>query len=1512
MSSGEETITEGSDSGDEQSAVVLATHHPIPTIEVEEICVGEEGETSEEDAEREVEDISSGIEIGEGRSMENDEAERELEGSEEVVVQETAEESYGQTVPSDSPLESTEPDSSILEDNSEIVEPIAMDTRENEGVTLEESISEFERIEKQYDMLQEELGFSLSSETTSEEQKWISPHKGARLEDQTSPSVTDQEPISSDSHSKCLPKKASDVSGKDKEDVAESGTQSEIKDSKEETIENISTTISKLTPTREIDLLKELELMEQEVSTMKKVVDEVEANVESRKAKIAELVDDTSYPEPMNIGVSEPVEVSEPVIEKEKRTSQSEVDTVISHHTVANEGESVSVVLDAKPSESLPSTEVSPLRADVSEQKTTIFGVTTSESNTDDINKDENAPVFNIAGVTYSESTTDMEFPSSESDMQVNDIMTKSLSQNFDLVSLQSLQDNVKLESYVVADISIDAASKPTSKATKTEDSHQRPTNLGAEELLTREAPLASVDSECDDELMRTSSSNASPDGPVGNKTDDSKDIDEEPDSTTSESLLESSVKSEVHKRPYKSFKDTFPMHVSTIAHITPDPPALIPIPEPKKPEPVVSKAGPVVSKPVPECKVLDIKPVADSRREERIGNRKPTESKKEKVLTKPAPVFPTRGQKLMVEKYDGRPSVSDHGLNPVPREEREKRSKSPVNMGIVPAAGGGLQGIGEIVAAAARCRPKLNAAIEEEAIKRIDDLLNKARERREQRQRIESVDKELGGQAAGEEEAKVKEPPSPAASGASEPPQSPPSAARAAVEEHMEALDQLVRESQAAADIAIDESFVTTRDRKKRKRHQSNRSDSSFTISTPSGSIKSCSSISEIESTPNSLGASLDKSNSNDLLGSSTDADVSLSLDQLVEDNSLIDDSNFPKSVETTVISDKTVEQSQGDSAQKDSMQFESANTTVNDNSNSEYYTPDVSGVEPMNMSEGVKDSPKVVNRPKALDSRSTASDGKSLDSLDDSYSSPLYSPRRNLLDAKRNFFFEQAKPVTIDPKRVFNSPTHKNNKKNNKNDNGRKDQDGNAIEVGPEEFENEKNANNAKNHQASPSKKKVGVDPELMREWKSMDIKESQKKGIKGLDLKRDWQSLDCGSATSPTAGVPKTNVTNGDTDVFYTPGASLKHPPIADLCADNGLRKPTEAKKRILPDVRKAKNNERETARQEAREKARLKSDEELGLEQMSPTRKAAYTPEDINKKGVNGVGGNNDKKGTKDIRGQKDNVQDTSTKRSSGFFDHYPPLDPEIPCKVSIIGGSMHDAKTRSLQNKATAAAMADYLLQNPQSSQAKTMKDKRSKGRSPMRFVETTPSPPPNLQKQDSKEDRKEKRRSLLALLLPSKSVEKKDKKAEKEKKSTPKQSKSKSPPTKKRETKTKGMKSPKASTSPKVPCSSDQTKKGPETHESQRTSVYEEFGPVFEENAFSEKKEDSKKEKLMERIEQIAPTVSNENTVAPKLPPRATGKSLILVLRLYQYNTSYALLVNWKKIVKVLFFMICS
>ncbi len=1388
-----------------------------------------------------------------------------------------------------------------------------MDTREHEGdgplagISLEESLGEFEKIERQYDLLEEELGFSLSSEPTREEQRWISPREG-----DTSPRAegdahreSEEPSVSSDIVSSSTDKQPEIVAEEavdEKSDSVETEPSVGLK-SKEESKDNISTTISKVTPTRDIDLLKELEMMEQEVSTMKKVVDEVEANVESRKAKIAELVDSATSPESSNSYPSEQFTqtVSEERTQGTVTSSEEKTDTP----SVSEEKSYIPYNVTNKPVEIA---RYFPVLEDEQEPKAMISGVTTSESTTDDVvvaKSDEEvaSPLVNVAGVTTSESNTDAEFPSSESDAPINEIMTKSLSQTFDLVSLQSLQENVKSEPFSVKETDVcDKPSKSAAAAPVAEQLSQRPTTFGAEELLTRDAPLASVESEVDDELMKTSSSNTSPDDPVGGRTDDtSKDLDEEPDSTTSESVVESSVKSEVKsERTFTRFRDTFPMHVSTIAHITPEPPKLIPVPEKKKPDPYVRVQIPAVkpeAKPEPESKVQKREEARPTTSRE-IRNEQPRkgwdveqppasrqkgkeEPAASRATRQPAGGIPTLGQKLKVERHDGRPRANEHGLKPVePAQREKKRSRSPADMGLVPAAGGGLQAIGEMVAAAARCRSKLSAAIETEAIKRIDNLLSSARDRRARRQDSSREPSEARSAASSgsrepEERRREREPVSPAASAAasSTGPQSPPSAARASVAEHMEALDQLVRESQAAADITIDESFVNTRDRKKRKRNQSNKSDSSFTISTPSGSIKSCSSISEIESAPNSHGLSLDKSNSADILGSSTDADVSLSADLLLDEGTTVNDSN------TTVISDTTLERRATDSANKDSVTFQSANTTVADNSNSEYYTPNTSGVEPMDTTNEIaKSSPKPVNRPKALDSRSTASDGKSVDSLEDSQGSPLHSPRRNLLDAKRNFFFEPAKPVYIEPSRVFNSPTRK--MKKSATDNGGRDRDGNALEVGSEEFENRKNANNAQNHQGSPSKRKIGVDPELLREWKSID-EETTKKGVLGLDLKRDWQSLDSGAATSPTAGVPKTNVTNGDSDVFYTPGTSLKHPPIMELRADNGLRKPTDTKRRILPELRKFKESDRETARQVAREKARLKSDEELGLDQLSPTRKAAYTKDEM-------VANGDRKTGTKKDHGQKESGQDSSTKRSSGFFDNYPPLEPEIPCKVSIIGGSVHEAKTRSLQNKATAAAMADYLLQSPQSSQSKSgSKDKRSKSKSPMRAAAEMSSPP-NLQKQDSREDKKEskeKRRSLLALLLPSKSVEKKEKKLEKEKKSsTPKQSKSKSPPIKKQETKSKGLKSPKTSTSPKVPGISDQSKKGTDATDGQKASVYEELRPVIEENAFSDKKDgkgkvESKKEKLLERIEQVAPTVSNDKTIAPKLPPRATGES---------------------------------
>ncbi len=48
--SSEDTITEGSESEEEQSGIVEATRHPIPTIEVEEVCVGENDDTADDES----------------------------------------------------------------------------------------------------------------------------------------------------------------------------------------------------------------------------------------------------------------------------------------------------------------------------------------------------------------------------------------------------------------------------------------------------------------------------------------------------------------------------------------------------------------------------------------------------------------------------------------------------------------------------------------------------------------------------------------------------------------------------------------------------------------------------------------------------------------------------------------------------------------------------------------------------------------------------------------------------------------------------------------------------------------------------------------------------------------------------------------------------------------------------------------------------------------------------------------------------------------------------------------------------------------------------------------------------------------------------------------------------------------------------------------------------------------------------------------------------------------------
>ena len=1467
QSSGEETITEGSESEEEQSGLVASVSHPIPTIEIEEVIVTGEEEEGEETS-----------------ITESEKSER---------IEQVDEDKKDHTVPSDSPLESTEPDSSILEDVSEILDSVPMEVKAQGANISAETLSQFEEIERQYDALQEELGISLKSKPTPEEEQWtnLSPvHDHEATQDKTVDTICEdpllgssrfispaEAPLISSTHFVEVddkfeaPLEQVDVSEitsaepdvQDRMDEETTSTEQVVpemqviaKESEEVVMsvvpepsrpndetsngDAISTTISKLTPTKEIDLLKELELMEQEVSSMKKVVNEVEANVESRKAKIAELVDNSSYPPFVNLTGATETESSSDVVFDVKQNTESVTGTP-NFPTVA---ESI------------------------------VPNVAKSESFYDNVSPEGQQSVFTVAGATVSESNTDAELQSPESDINVGNYLGKSTSQNFDILSLQSLQslsDQIKSENLVLTDINIDQPGRTDVKSDRL-----RPSNFGDTSSLGGAAPLASVESECDD-LMKTSSSNTSPmDDPIGPKSVDTlDDLDSDPtlaldtpddldSDPTSESVLES-VKSE-YRRPYKTFKETFPSQgesMVTIAHMKPQ----------QTPNSTEQK---------------------DKEKERQISMREAVQK-----------------QESLDERSRSKTATTMRSLS---CEDRSPKSRSrspaaPTDLGFMHATGSGLQSIGAAVAAAARNRSNLSACLETEAIKRIDNLLNTARERREKH--VDDREEKMRGVRIGAKKAQspppklderrgIKSPPSLSrlgktptsplpsavgaarspplsppvtAAGASSPATSPPVLTRTAVQEHMDALDQLVRESQAAADIQLtpDESFVNTRDRKKRKRNRSNQSDSSFTISTPSGSIKSCSSISEIETTPNSNGVSIDRTASGDLLGSSTDADVSLS--NLLEDH---DESTFSKTAEKTVLSDKTLEQSEGDSSQKDSMAFQSANTTVNDNS--VYYTPNTSNVEPMDTSESTKEplSTKsdptgtnntkglTPNRPKNLDSRSIASDGKSIDSLDDSRNSPLYSPRRSMMDAKKNFFFEPPKPVRIDPNSVFNSPTRKNMKPNT----SKLDKDGNAVEVGAEEFENQKNDNITKQFQESPSRKKVGVDPEAMREWKSMDTNGSptKKPGISGLDLKRDWQSLDSGAPTSPTAGIPTTNVTNGDNDIFYKPGSALKH------------MDTKESKKRsLMPELKKKdpkKTGDSKSAKHEEKDRSR-----HLVREKVIEAPKKALLRSKPEVKTISDTVKSSDASTsrTKDVkRPESGTSQDNTTKRSSALFENYP-LEPEIPCKVSIIGGSLHEAKTRSLQNKAASIAAGE--LQNAMLSESygKPSKDKRSKSKSPLRGHE--PPTSPSLQKQESKEekrdsgDKKDKRRSLLSLLLPSKSVEKREKKKDqkpaKEKESKPKVK----TPVKKQESKTKLLKSPRASTSPKTVEQSVQGAEG-----ENRTSLYDEFAPMFDET-FGEKdtKSEAKKEKLKERIEQVAPAASGENTIAPKLAPKATG-----------------------------------
>ena len=666
---------------------------------------------------------------------------------------------------------------------------------------------------------------------------------------------------------------------------------------------------------------------------------------------------------------------------------------------------------------------------------------------------------------------------------------------------------------------------------------------------------------------------------------------------------------------------------------------------------------------------------------------------------------------------------------------------------------------------------------------------------------------------------------------------------------------------------FSVDEKYVNLRDRRRRK-HSSNQSNesksvsesSSFTISTPSSSVASTSSISELHSTHtstcNSNGPGVSSSTTDESLSKSkntTPLEESISFEKLVEINAdnedLLDDLeidavhltldvNRSKHKDTqnnnyvanhsSPVNRSIPNNSQTFMSPVDNTPFVSANsTTATDDSC--YYTPETSGVHPQVDSAKANkhtpfSSPSPVlrhdtkyNKGRSSDALSDASDQKSMHSnkSDKSHtSSSPYSPNK-LKDAKWKFFSEAPMVVRMDHAKVFDDIPNKSNI--------------------------------------------------------SAEVEASNKKNIeKSLELNTNWRGIESGTPTSPTAGVPHKDAISGENDVFYTPASSMKGKHTNGLSyRDEDLKKP-EVRKRILPatpaerakmdpskkgvtaqEIRQLKADELEQNRVVARERARLKSDNQLGI---AATGKDKKRPDTASGSHISRVH-------DKDLPTNKRPMSATA----------------DLAHKSDSSTLSSTDSPLRA-PSASDGASTSDQSGASPNTDR-KGKKDKKGK------------------KSKEDKENResdgkKEKKRSFLSLLLPSRSVDKKEK--EKTKSPPPEKgsffSKAKSPPLNKdrassaqgRPASTEEQKRPVASQAPstsgikmrnrsKSPKNAADQIREEEIH---RRSIYDEFAPLVEDIAEGSKKN---KEDLQERLQQVAPPPAKAPYTSLR-PPTATSK----------------------------------
>ena len=589
-----------------------------------------------------------------------------------------------------------------------------------------------------------------------------------------------------------------------------------------------------------------------------------------------------------------------------------------------------------------------------------------------------------------------------------------------------------------------------------------------------------------------------------------------------------------------------------------------------------------------------------------------------------------------------------------------------------------------------------------------------------------------------------------------------------------------------------VDEKFISTRDRKKKKMKVSHSASSDFTISTPSGSVESTSTAAELQSAqPSSVpltasttgdsfsavkmsatlpidednisfsdialayqrdnnSASLEKlvNQNEDSSGEVTSNDLS-SLDK--EDNAHVVEKETPvtehrsepmdipsshgkaealeaetitlKAEEDLVFSfDNVMDKESGYADHNSSIPFLSTSApssvhpfqlyngdktnglsigtsfeeihtktpdkpkrvTSSATDDSFYYTPEVSGIEPMDITEnGTPNSPAPSTR--TVKSDSTILDDRRTELRKTDSSGLSQSPTSSIVDAKRKFFCETSQPVRIDHFKMFEK-----------------------------------------------ERKPILNTPEprgVVKGWKSLDTSTTT-------------------TSTSISAAVPQSNILVGNGEKFFTPATSVKSKPVkSDNGVDlEGFKRPKEVSRRIisedaeerragksvarelsLEEKKKIFDQEREKARQEARERARMLSDEELGVKPVYTPRKGSFKET----KTVDGV---------KSLEGKNEEASETKPTSTKSYTSQV--------SKESGASVGKSDASDPSPSSGRKGKGMKVF-----QKTQKSPKMDKKVKKK--------------NDEEKDQDSGKKEKRKSLLQKLLPSKSLEKKEKSSSK-------------------------------------------------------------------------------------------------------------------------------------------------